>query len=98
MDYTPDDYEALFGKDYQPKEWTLGRLTLLVICLGLILASWGIAGCDAQDAANAAQSEKVAHEEAQIVLGHPCTYVAQCSRIVLACPVEARQCVKAGAE
>ncbi len=92
MDYTPDDYEALFGKEYQPKPWTLGRFMLLVVILGLILASWGVAGCDFQAAQATAESIKTADEANAAVMGMPCAWVAQCSNPV-ACPVSARKCV-----
>lgn len=65
MTYTPEDYEALYGEHYIPKPWTIGRLMLLVLCIGFIFASWGIAGCDFKAAQATAEIKQTAIEKSE---------------------------------
>lgn len=62
MEKDRSDYEALFGEHYKPKPWTLGRLMLLIIILGAIFVSCGIAGCDFQAAQATHEAVRVADE------------------------------------
>lgn len=92
-----DDDRRLFGEEITLAEAIQSpqRLTLAAIIGGLILALSFVSYIDVQSAPVVAEAHAVASEKKQAVMGHPCTYVAQCYRFERDCDVRQRACVDA---
>lgn len=62
---SPDDYAPLYGDHWVTRSSRRTRLVVALVLVAWIFGAAGIAGrTDAEDAANTAQDEQVAHEKA----------------------------------
>lgn len=78
MNYTREDYVELYGDHWIIRSSRRAHLMIGVALAGLVLAFALVAGSDAEDAANIAQDEQVAHAKKQALVGIPCgTWVCQ---------------------
>lgn len=96
MKYLDDD-RRLFGEEITLAEAIRSpeRLTLAAIIGGLVLALSFVSYIDVQSEPIIAEAKAVALDKKQSVMGHPCTYVAQCYRFDRDCDVRQRSCVDA---
>lgn len=90
MEYRDDD-RLLFGLR-EEREGISGWWAVAFLVL-LIVGNLSLAGCDGQAAEATHESVMAATEKKQALMGHPCTYVAQCGYPISACPVSRRACV-----
>lgn len=93
MNYSPEDYLRLYGdKPIIPKrelrwvDWAIVGLFAVLVAF-----QWG---CDGQAAEATQESIVDAQMKKQALMEQPCTWVAQCMRIEMECPVKARRCVR----
>jgi hypothetical protein len=95
MDYTPEDYARLYKEaaalDSEPFSQKAIRW-IAIIGIGILIGmQWG---CDYQAAEATHESVMDAYEKKLALMGNPCVYVAQCTRIEMECDPRHRKCVK----
>lgn len=92
MNYTRADYEELYGDHWITRSSLRARLMVLLLIVGWIAALLLVTGCDGEAAQVTAQIEQEAHQKKVALMSMPCTWVAQCSRLMTDCPIEDRKC------
>lgn len=94
MNYTPEDYVEFYNDRVRTTNARHGWLFVAALLL-IVVCTAVLNGCDFQAAQATQESIVVAQEKKEIVMGMPCTWVAQCTRINLSCDVKQRKCTSA---
>lgn len=95
MNYTRDDYKELYGDHWITRSSRRTHFMVAILIVGWIFALLLVAGCDGEAAQATQESIVIAEQKKAALMGMPCTWVAQCSRLMTDCPIEDRKCVRA---